>query len=153
MNNKISVIEPRILPLVTAINQTGLFTTFSSCEGHFEPNQQTIDDRNRADVRFDRRKRVSEQKADEFLHFLVNEYPLGLIRAGLSVYKIYAPFHLRNTADYVYVVQIEPYDRFDTPERKRAETDEGIDMLLSIIDKYQKMRKKKGSRQIKIQTT
>jgi hypothetical protein len=53
----------------------------------------------------------------------------------------------------VYVIQIEPYDRFDTPEHKRAETDEGIDMLLSITYKYQKMRKKKGIRKIKIQTT
>jgi hypothetical protein len=47
-------IEPLILPLVNAINQTGLFTTFSSCEGHFAPGEQTIDDRNRADVRFER---------------------------------------------------------------------------------------------------
>jgi hypothetical protein len=145
MNNKISVIEPRILPLVTAINQTGLFTTFSSCEGHFEPNQQTIDDLDRADVRFERRKWVSEKRANDFLYFLVNKYPLGLIRAGLSVYKIYAPFHPLNTANYVYVIQIEPYDRFDTPERKRAETDEGIDTLLSIIHKYQKMRKRKAA--------
>jgi hypothetical protein len=37
----------------------------------------------------------------------------------------------------VYVIQIAPYDRFDTPEHKRAETDEGIDMLLGIITKYQ----------------
>lgn len=153
MKNKNPDIEPRILPLVTAINQTGLFITFSSCEGHFEPSQQTIDDRNRADVRFERKKGVSEKRANDFLYFLVNEYPLGLIRAGLSVYKVYAPFHPLNTADYVYVIQIEPYDRFDTPERKRAETDEGIDMLLNIIHKYEKMRKKKGSRQIKIQTT
>jgi hypothetical protein len=145
MKNKISVIEPRILPLVTAINQTGLFTTFSSCEGHFEPNQQTIDDRNQADVRFERKKGVSEKRADDFLYFLVNEYPLGVIRAGLLVCKIYAPFHPLNTANYVYVIQIEPYDRIDTPKRKRAETDEGIDMLLSIIHKYQKMRKKKAA--------
>ena len=146
-------IEPRILPLVNAINQTGLFTTFSSCEGHFRPGEQTLDDRNRADVRFERRKWVSEKRANDFLYFLVNEYPLGVIRAGLSVYKVYAPFHSLNTADYVYVIQIEPYYRFDTPERKRAETDEGIDMLLSIIHKYQRMRKKRGRRQIKIETT
>ena len=144
MNNKISVIEPRILPLVTAINQTGLFTTFSSCEGHFEPNQQTINDRNRADVRFERRKGVSEKRANGFLYFLVNQYPLGLIRAGLSVYKLYTPFHPLNTADYVYVIQIAPFDRFDTPQHKRAETDEGIDMILSIITKYQEKKKIKG---------
>jgi len=145
-------IEPRILPLVNAINQTGLFTTFSSCEGHFRPDEQTIDDRNRADVRFERKKGISEKKANAFLYFLVNQYPLGLIRAGLSVYKIYTPFHPLNSANYVYVIQIAPYDRFDTPEHKRAETDEGIDMLLSIIHKYQKMRKKKGNQKIKIQT-
>ena len=145
MKNKISVIEPRILPLVTAINQTGLFTTFSSCEGHFEPNQQTIDDLDRADVRFERRKWVSEKRANDFLYFLVNEYPLGVIRAGLSVYKVYAPFHPLNTADYVYVIQIAPFDRFDTPQHMRAETDEGIDMLLSIITKYQEKKKIKGS--------
>jgi len=146
-------IEYRILPLVNAINQTGMFRTISSCQGHFAPGEQTIDDRNRADVRFERRKGISEKRANDFLYFLVNQYPLGLIRAGLSVYKIYTPFHPLNTADYVYVIQIAPYDRFDTPEHKRAETDEGIDMLLSIIHKYQKMRKKKGKRKIKIQTT
>ncbi len=138
-------IEHRILPLVKAINQTGLFTTFSSCDGHFRPGEQTIDDRNRADVRFERKKGISEKKANAFLYFLVNHYPLGLIRAGLSVYKIYAPFHPLNTADYVYVIQITPYDRFDTPKHKRAETDEGIDMLLGIITKYQEKKKTKGS--------
>ena len=134
-------IEYRILSLVNAINQTGLFTTFSSCEGHFAPGEQTIDDRNRADVRFKRRKGISEKRANDFIYFLVNQYPLGLIRAGLSVYKIYTPFHPLNTADYVYVIQIAAYDRFDTPEHKRAETDEGIDMLLGIITKYQEKEK------------
>ena len=138
-------IEYRILPLVNAINQTGLFRTISSCQGHFAPGEQTINDRNRADVRFERRKGVSEKRANGFLYFLVNQYPLGLIRAGLSVYKIYTPFHPLNTADYVYVIQIAPFDRFDTPQHKRAETDEGIDMLLSIITKYQEKKKIKGS--------
>jgi hypothetical protein len=134
-------IEYRILPLVNAINQTELFRTISSCQGHFTPGEQTIDDRNRADVRFKRRKGISEKRANDFLYFLVNQYPLGLIRAGLSVYKIYTPFHPLNSADYAYVIQIEPYDRFDTPEHKRAETDEGIDMLLGIITKYQEKEK------------
>ena len=138
-------IEYRILPLVNAINQTGLFRTISSCQGHFAPGEQTINDRNRADVRFERRKGVSEKRANGFLYFLVNQYPLGLIRAGLSVYKIYTPFHPLNTADYVYVIQIAPFDRFDTAQHKRAETDEGIDMLLSIITKYQEKKKIKGS--------
>ena len=138
-------IEYRILPLVNAINQTGLFRTISSCQGHFAPGEQTINDRNRADVRFERRKGVSEKRANGFLYFLVNQYPLGLIRAGLSVYKIYTPFHPLNTADYVYVIQIAPFDRFDTPQHKRAETDEGIDMILSIITKYQEKKKIKGS--------
>lgn len=138
-------IEPRILPLVNAINQTGLFTIFSSCEGHFRPGEQTLDDRNRADVRFERKKGVSEKSANAFLYFLVNQYPLGLIRAGLSVYKLYTPFHPLNTADYVYVIQIAPFDRFDTPQHMRAETDEGIDMLLSIITKYQEKKKIKSS--------
>jgi hypothetical protein len=141
MINNNPYIEPSILPLVNAINQTGLFTTFSSCEGHFSPGEQTIDDRNSADVRFERKKGISEKSANTFLYFLVNQYPLGLIRAGLSVYKIYTPFHPLNTADYVYVIQIAAYDRFDTPEHKRAETDEGIDMLLGIITKYQKKKK------------
>jgi len=145
MINNNPYIEPSILPLVNAINQTGLFTTFSSCEGHFSPGEQTIDDRNSADVRFERKKGVSEKSANAFLYFLVNHYPLGLIRAGLSVYKIYTPFHPLNTADYVYVIQIAAYDRFDTPEHKRAETDEGIDMLLGIITKYQEKEKIKGS--------
>ena len=134
-------IEYRILPLVNAINQTGLFRTISSCQGHFAPGEQTINDRNRADVRFERRKGVSKKRANGFLYFLVNQYPLGLIRAGLSVYKIYTPFHPLNTADYVYVIQIAPFDRFDTPQHKRVETDEGIDMLLSIITKYQGKKK------------
>jgi hypothetical protein len=141
MINNNPYIEPSILPLVNAINQTGLFTTFSSCEGHYRTGEQTIDDRNRADVRFERKKGISQKSANAFLYFLVNLYPLGLIRAGLSVYKIYTPFHPLNTADYVYVIQIEPYDRFDTPEHKRAETEEGIDMLLGIITKYQKKKK------------
>jgi hypothetical protein len=137
-------IEYRILPLVNAINQIELFRTVSSCQGHFAPGEQTIDDLNRADVRFERKKGISEKKANAFLYFLVNQYPLGLIRAGLSVFKIYTPFHPLNTANYVYVIQITPFDRFDTPEHKRAETDEGIKMLLNIIHQYhQKINKRK----------
>ena len=30
-----NAIEPRIRPLVSVLNATGLVTTFSSCEGHF----------------------------------------------------------------------------------------------------------------------
>ncbi len=47
------VIEPRILPLVLALNETNLCQTFSSCEGHFHENEQLFPDRNKADVRFD----------------------------------------------------------------------------------------------------
>ena len=45
-------IEPGILPLVESLNQTGLVQTFSSCEGHFGAEEQTIVDQNHAYVRF-----------------------------------------------------------------------------------------------------
>ena len=45
-------IEPGIWPLVDALNAMGLVRTFSSCEGHFNPDQQTLVDRNLAYVRF-----------------------------------------------------------------------------------------------------
>ncbi len=48
-----NVIEPRIRPLVSALNATGLVTTFSSCEGHFgRVDKESLNVRENANVRF-----------------------------------------------------------------------------------------------------
>lgn len=70
-----SLIEPRILPLVKAINETKLFRTFSSCEGYYnEDDQDQYMDRNRADVRFDPISDTTLETTEHFITYLMTEF-------------------------------------------------------------------------------
>ena len=86
-------IEPKIRPLVDALNETGLVRTFSSCEGHFAPGEQTLVDRNHAYVRFVPAESIAIEQvekllADVLIHFK-NQH--GLIPVNLIGYKLYTP--------------------------------------------------------------
>ncbi len=67
-------IEPEIRPLVDALNQTGLVRTFSSCQGHFGPDEQTLVDRNHAEVRFVPAEGVSTESVEKLLASLLTRF-------------------------------------------------------------------------------
>ena len=128
------LIEPNILPLVNAINDTKLFKTFSSCEGHFLEKEQTIDDRNFADVRFELLSGVSLKRTEKFIHDLIQEFGNGVVLSYINAYKLYTPKMPRQKG-YVFVIEIHPLNRFDTGIKKRKETNMGIRRTTKIICK------------------
>ena len=130
-------IEPKILPLVEAINRIKWFKTFSSCEGHFKKKEQEITDRNHADVRFDLLKNGTLEQAEHFMWYLIAEFGNGVIPAYISAYKLYVP-KAKGQSDFVFVIQIFPINRFESAKNKRKHTDMGIQRATIIVDKYAK---------------
>ncbi|NEU67666.1 hypothetical protein GK091_12310 [Spirosoma agri] len=127
-------IEPKIRPLVDALNASGLVRTFSSCEGHFNPDEQTIVDRNRADVRFVPADGVSPSEVEAFLATILARFKRqhGLIPVHVLGYQLYTPID-EETVEQTFVLELRPFNRFDPPDRKRADTDHAIGQLVRIV--------------------
>mgnify|MGYP001074007632 CR=1 FL=1 len=79
-------IEPRIRPLVSALNATGLVTTFSSCEGHFgRVDKEPLNVREGADVRFEPNAGVREAELEAlFGHVIGDHVNSPTLGSGLS---------------------------------------------------------------------
>ena len=133
----IKEIEPRIRPLVDALNATGILETFSSCEGHFGEREQELTDRNRADVRFDPAPGVSEATIEFFLSYLITEFieESGIHPVSISAHKLYTPYdkEVGPEVDAVYVLELSPFDRFDPPEQVRKDIDAGIASATRVV--------------------
>ncbi|QJW90307.1 hypothetical protein HNV11_13440 [Spirosoma taeanense] len=127
-------IEPRIRPLVDALNATGLVQTFSSCEGHYAPHDQTLVDRNRAEVRFVPIPGVSMERVEQLLAGLLTSFKVrhGLIPINLIGYKLYTPID-DVTIEETFVLELRPFNRFDPPERKRADTDRAVEQVVQSL--------------------
>lgn len=127
-------IEPKIRPLVDALNATGLVRTFSSCEGHYTPEQQTLVDRNHAEVRFVPAEGVTMNEVEKWLRFLLTRFKSlhGLIPINLLGYKLYTPIG-NEAIDETFVLEIRPFNRFDPPDRKRADTDRAIEQVEKLV--------------------
>lgn len=128
-------IEPNIRPLVDALNQTGLVRTFSSCEGHFSPQEQTLVDRNRAEVRFVPADGMTEVAVKNWLATVLIAFKRqhGLIPIQLVGYKVYTPID-SETIEETYVLELRPFNRFDLPDRKRADTDRAIRQVVLLLN-------------------
>ena len=131
-------IEPKILPLVDALNETGLVRTFSSCEGHFSPAEQTLVDRNWAYVRFIPGDNVTKEAVERLLAYLLIRFKsgYGLLPITLTAYKQYTPID-EETVDETYVLDLRPFNRFDSPDHKRADTDRTIEQVIQLLTHYQ----------------
>ncbi len=127
-------IEPKIRPLVDALNETGLIRTFSSCEGHFAPDEQTLVDRTHAYVRFVPAEDVSVESVEKLLSFLLTRFRSqhGLIPINLTGYKLYTPID-DETVEETFVLELRPFNRFDPPDRKRSDTDRAIEQVRMLI--------------------
>ena len=129
-------IEPGILPLVTALNSTGLVHTFSSCEGHFGPDEQRLRDRNHAEVRFLPASSASTPGTlpDHWLGTLLTRFKIhhGLMPVTVIGYKLFTPTG-EATIDETYVIELRPFNRFDPPAAKRADIDRAVRQLAGLV--------------------
>lgn len=132
-------IEPKILPLVKALNSTGLVSTFSSCEGHFD-EMNRFTDHSKADVRFDPEDNVSDHDIEKFISYIIsrfnNLYSFSPVIA--TAHKLYAPIapEENEEIDFVYVLQLIPFDQGDSPDKKRRDIDKAILDASAIIKEY-----------------
>lgn len=128
-------IEPKIRPLVEALNNTGLVRTFSSCEGHFLPEEQTFVDRNQAEVRFVPAEGVAVDAVEKLLATLLTQFKArhGLIPVKVTAYKLYTPID-DEAIEETFVLELKPFNRFDSPDRKRADVDRTIIQVLELFN-------------------
>lgn len=126
-------IEPGILPLVDGLNATGLVRTFSSCEGHFAPHEQTIVDRNHAEVRFVPAEGISTEQVETALGQWLITYKKkhGLMPVRVIGYKLFTP--VDEDLDVTFVIELHPFNRFDPPETKRADVNRSVRLLQNIL--------------------
>lgn len=127
-------IEPNIRPLVDALNRTGLVRTFSSCEGHFLPNEQTLVDRNHAEVRFIPADNVPVAEVEKLLARVATRFKAqhGLIPVHLIGYKLYTPIG-DDSVEETFVLELRPFNRFDSPNQKRSDTDRAVGQLVQLL--------------------
>ncbi|SFC92573.1 hypothetical protein [Spirosoma endophyticum] len=127
-------IEPKIRPLVDALNATGLVRTFSSCEGHFAPNEQTLVDRNHAEVRFVPADGIAVGEVEKLLAYVVTRFKSrhGLLPVNVTAHKLYTPLD-SEAIEETFVLQLRPFNRFDPPDQKRADMDRAIAQVEKLI--------------------
>jgi len=130
-------IEPKILPLVDAINELSIVRTFSSCEAHYDEQDQEFMDRNKADVRFDPLPGVALEEIEVFITYLMTEFNNlhGFTPMTLTGYKLFMP-NDDYQPEFTFVIELEPFDRFDTAKNKRKGTDKAIAQATEIVKKY-----------------
>ncbi len=129
-------IEPKIRPLVDALNAMGLVRTFSSCEGHFSPEEQTLVDRTFAYIRFVPAGDVAVGSIEKFISFLLTRFRSqhGLIPINLTGYKLYTPID-DEMVEETFVLELRPFNRFDPPDRKRSDTDRAIEQTIQLLSR------------------
>lgn len=137
-------IEPRIRPLVDALNATGLVRPFSSCEGHFtldaaglsaaRPDDAAFTDRQRAEVRFVPAPGVSNGRIETLMAYVLTRFRTqhGLVPVILSGYKQYTPLD-DDAVEETFVLELRPFNRFDAPEQKRIDTDRAVEQLTRLL--------------------
>ena len=129
-------IEPGILPLVEVLNKTGLVRTFSSCEGHFDPHEQTFRDRNHAEVRFVPAEGVDVLTVETWLGDLLSQFKArhGLLPVTVVGYKLFTPIG-DGGIDETFVLELRPFNRFDPPATKRLDMDRAVEQVRLVCDK------------------
>jgi hypothetical protein len=135
-------IEPKVLPLVEAINLIKDFKTFSSCEGHYEEADQELTNRNNANIRFILTKNGFLEQAERFLIYLTTQIETYWHPFTFDAYKMYLPEGSGEFQhDFLFVIIIEPLDRFESPALKRKHTDQGIKKVTKVVYDYIKKYK------------
>lgn len=136
-------IEPKILPLVQALNSTGLVHTFSSCEGHFD-SYDRFNNHHKADVRFDPADGFSEYEIEKFISYIITEFNNlhSFSPVTLTMHKLYAPINPDEDReiDFVYVLELTPFDHDVSPKKQRSDVDKAIFDASAVVVSYSRMR-------------
>ena len=136
-----SEIEALIRPLVDAINGTGAFNTFSSCEGHFdEPyaaNACAL--RSSASVCFTIKEGVTESSVEEFFRHILTARvgTTGTSESSLTISKVYAPRYAgAPELRHFYAFEIRPLNADSERENRRRTVDEAIREISQRVRDY-----------------
>lgn len=134
-------IEPKILPLVDALNTTGMLQTFSSCAGHFSDARHG---RHIADVRFYANEDTPNEKIEHFLTRIVTDFNDLHSFSPVTIFasKNFTPF-ARLEREFTVEPTSQGWGRqntggrhlVDQSERKRSKEQ------LDILDEYSGMVK------------
>jgi hypothetical protein len=127
-------IEPQILPLVEALNQTGVVQTFSSCAGHFGPDEQHLRDRNHAEVRFIPAPGITTEQVESALAFWLIRFKQqhGIFPVQTIGYKLFTA--VDDAVEVSFVLELRPFNRFDPPATKRNDIDRAIGQILNVLE-------------------
>jgi hypothetical protein len=134
-----SYIEPSVLPLVKALNDTGIVSTFSSCEGHYGDTTEVMD-REKAEVRFDAEEDIEENQVEKMIRYIISEYAKSpeQWKCSLIATKYYIP-QIEDDGtddDHCFILSIKPFNRFDKDAKKRSDTDICIIKIAEIVKLY-----------------
>lgn len=116
-------IEPRIKPLVTALNKFSFITTFSSCEGHFTDSNSSNE---WAEVRF----RGDEVNCQHVSQKLPLRFSKKEILVALEIEKTYYNI-LTKTGSY-WILKLTPLA--ERKEEKEKQTEQAIAILCKILE-------------------
>jgi hypothetical protein len=117
-------IEPRILPLVTALNKLPFITTYCSCEGHFVDG----DTQQWAEIRFRGKTRPCQQ----FAKWITKEFES---QAPVQLELDERHWTIMSKTGTYWILRITPLSREDKLE-KQTQVAVAIARLCSIIDNY-----------------
>ena len=126
-------IEPGILPLVEALNRTGLVHTFSSCAGHFTPDEQQLRDRNHAEVRFLPAPGITAKQVEDAMGGWLSQFKArhGIFPVQLVGYKLFTP--VDEVVETTFVLELRPFNRFDAPATKCSDIDRAIGQSCRVV--------------------
>jgi len=144
----VAPIEPLILPLVNAINDTGLVTTFSSCQAHYGKPQEPGDfsDRTKADVRAYFLPNVPERDVESLILWVLSDHMDDPTQweAHLTVVKHYIADPRENGVlqplDAILVFELWPFDPTESDAIKRRVVNKLIQRTTASVREYIKQR-------------
>jgi hypothetical protein len=136
-------IEPRIRPLVEALNGTGLVQTFTSCEGHFGDDEPAKwPGRQQANVGFFLRKGVPEDRLTRLFGAVLAEYRLrGGNGVELSIAKRYvAALDGTDVPEVFFEFTFRPPDLGSARGVKRQVTDRCLAIVTRAVTGFDRPR-------------
>jgi hypothetical protein len=133
-------IEPKIAPLVKAINASRIFKTFSSCQGHFGKRRKGIyTNREKAEIRCNLAKGVSESEAEILISRVLFDHVNSESKwhAQLHIYKEFICLE-RDSLEHYFVFEIRPFNPNDSNAIKRSKVNKVILEVTESIKTHSK---------------
>lgn len=142
-------IEPRIRPLVDALNATGLVETFTSCEGHYGHRRRLGDFTNRAQasVGFVLREGVGDEELARLFGGLFPERPLpGADGTELTLAKHHVPgLDGAGKPEVFFELSVRPLDPRASSLAKRTATDHMLAVITRGVERAVQLRRARSA--------